>query len=288
MAPFNNQPALMRLLAQRFPAVDTAGFHYEPITGLSSESWRIRFGENVWLARPQTPEGTTLGTCRQREYRLLRQMSEHRLAPAPLLCRDGWLIVAWQKGVILSRETFAQCLDDGRVARLLCRLHRLPRAGYHLALSAQLARHWQHMDARRRTPALLRLHRYFQHAPQPAMLAYAPLHLDVHAENVLMTPAQHLMLIDWEYAADGDIALELAFLMRSNALDDAQQQRLLETYQQQRPGLALAALTRSVRQWLPWVDYLILMWFEVRWHQTGQTCFLSGATLSRCRLGLAS
>ena len=37
----------------------------------------------------------------------------------------------------------------------------------------------------------------------------SPLHMDVHAGN-LVHSASGLKLIDWEYAGDGDIALELA------------------------------------------------------------------------------
>lgn len=286
MVPSNNQAALTRLLAQRFPAVDTAGFYYEPVAGLSSASWRIRCGDSVWLARPQTRDGAELGTRRQREYQRLRHMSAHQLAPRPLINRDGWLVVEWLEGHPASAQDFIRLIDEGALARLLCRLHQLPPCGYRWALPALLAQHWQSMDARRRTPGLLRWHRHFQRRRQPAMLAYAPLHLDVHAANLLLTPTRGPMLIDWEYAADGDIAMELAFLIRGNVLSGAQQQRLLQTYQQQRPGFTLTALTHSVAQWLPWVDYLILMWFEVRWRQTGDGYFLAQANASRRRLGL--
>ncbi|WP_257896521.1 phosphotransferase, partial [Enterobacter chuandaensis] len=43
--------------------------------------------------------------------------------------------------------------------------------------------------------------------PQPIRLS--PLHMDVHAGNIVHTP-EGGRLIDWEYAGDGDVALELA------------------------------------------------------------------------------
>lgn len=142
------------------------------------------------------------------------------------------------------------------------------------------------MDPRRRSPALLRWHHHFQRIAQPDTLAWAPLHLDVHCENVLVTPQGSLLLIDWEYASDGDIGLELALLVRSNGLEGESQRRFLLAYQQLRPGFSLQALHLSVEQWLPWADYLILMWCEVCWHQTGQAAFLAAGTASRRHLGL--
>lgn len=44
----------------------------------------------------------------------------------------------------------------------------------------------------------------------------------------------------------------------------------------------IARLQAQVRRWLPWVDYLMLLWFEVRWQQSGDVEFLRwGAALRR-------
>ncbi|MGK2889158.1 MAG: phosphotransferase [Candidatus Malihini olakiniferum] len=85
----------------------------------------------------------------------------------------------------------------------------------------------------------------------PDTLAWAPLHLDVHSENVLVTLQGSLLLIDWKYAADGDIVLKSALLIQQNGLEGNSRQRFLQAYQQRRPGFSLNALRRSVRQWLP-------------------------------------
>lgn len=44
---------------------------------------------------------------------------------------------------------------------------------------------------------------------EPLPLRLAPLHMDVHAGNPVHS-RDGLRLIDWEYAGDGDIAMELA------------------------------------------------------------------------------
>ncbi len=52
-------------------------------------------------------------------------------------------------------------------------------------------------------------------AREPRPLSLSPLHMDVHAGN-LVHSASGLKLIDWEYAGDGDIALELAAVWVEN------------------------------------------------------------------------
>ncbi|MCV9877706.1 thiamine kinase [Brenneria izbisi] len=285
MKAFNSKQQLTELVRHYFPAVDTAGFHFEPISGLSSESWRISGPDIEWLARPQSTWGRQTGTDRQREFHLLRQMGAVGLAPRPLLWRRGWLIIEWVPGRIATADEFADLLANGALASILSRIHQQPCSGCPLELRALFARHWQQMDARRRSPALLRLHQHFQRSPWPTPLAYAPLHLDVHAENLLITE-QGVMLIDWEYASDGDIAFEMAFIFRANQMDTPAQLDFLATYQRYRPGLSARRLYRHVMQWLPWVDYLVLMWFEVRWRQTRQDRFLRALPALRRQLGL--
>lgn len=51
--------------------------------------------------------------------------------------------------------------------------------------------------------------------------------MDIHPGN-LITSAAGLLLIDWEYAADGDVALDIAALFRSNGWASVQQQCFLQ------------------------------------------------------------
>lgn len=286
MVPSNSKLALERLLAQQFPAVNTADFQYDTVNGSGRGCWRVLAGDRLLLARPQTVEAAQLGVQRQREYRLLRQLSVHHLAPKPVIYRDGWLIVEWASGYTACALEFTHVVENGALAQVLRQLHCQPCSGYRLDLPIRFARHWQHMDPRRRTPALLRWHHHFQRVAAPDTLAWAPLHLDVHSENVVVTPQGSLLLIDWEYAADGDIGLELALLIRGNGLEDESRRCFLRAYQQQRPGFSLNALNQSVEQWLPWADYLMLMWCEVCWHLTGKRAFLAAGSASRGYLGL--
>jgi thiamine kinase len=88
--------------------------------------------------------------------------------------------------------------------------------------------------------------------------------MDVHAGN-LIADEKGLHLIDWEYAADGDVALELAALC---AADPEQASRWLEAYAQA-ACLSPAALARQVARWQPWLRLLMASWYQLRAEQSG-------------------
>ncbi|KAA9001403.1 phosphotransferase [Affinibrenneria salicis] len=270
----------------RLPAVNTAGCTFSLVGGLSGESWRIQGAGIDWLARPNSRVQALSGGCRRREFAVLRRMNACGLAPRPVCLDAHWLLVNWTAGPVATEADFLRVLSDGSLAGKLRQLHGCRRYGYPLDLRAQLARYWQRVDRRRLSPAWLALHRHFQRAPLPACLHLAPLHLDIHAGN-LVSDAQDMMLIDWEYAADGDIALELAALVAGNRLGPAQRHRLFCDYARPGQGYTPAQLARFCAQWLPWVEYLMVMWYEVRWRLTRQPALLQAAAPLRRAFGLS-
>ncbi|SLM63679.1 Thiamine kinase @ Adenosylcobinamide kinase [Dickeya aquatica] len=258
------------MLQQVFPAVVSGGFKLQPLGGLSNQSWRIDCEAGNWLARGETAQGRQMGIARQREFRVLRHLQG--IVPRALCWRDGWLLVEWLSGEVLNRVQFFAWLHDGGLATRLAELHHRPRYGYPLPLTRLLEQHWQNMAPGRRTPKLRRAYQRITTRRLPAPLHIAPLHLDVHAGNLVAT-ASGYRLIDWEYAADGDIALELALLFRSAGLSRQQQQDFLHHYCACWPGLTPARLLRHVIGWYDVVDYLVLMWCEVRWQQSGEEIY---------------
>ncbi|OSM99452.1 MULTISPECIES: phosphotransferase [Lonsdalea] len=278
------QSALLALLKRQKPA-STAGFCLSEVRGLSAESWRVHTPEGDWLARKQSRDVAQLGGDRRREFRVLRQLSVCGLAPKPIGLCGQWLLVEWLDGSVATESQFADLVRNGELAARLAVLHHQPRYGFPLPLKALLARHWQTMSPDRRVPKLLHHLKSWLSRPLPPASILAPLHLDVHPDN-LVHHSQNWRLIDWEYAADGDIALELAALFRANALAPERQQRFLADYCRQWPGMSPRLLSVRIQQWLPWVDFLMLMWYEVRWQQTRQTTFLQAATPLRLKLGL--
>lgn len=279
MAPLHTEAALRTLIENELPAVKTAGCRFSPVQGLTGESWRIE-GEGVQLlARRQSREKSALGVSRRREARVLRR-SGKGIGPQVLAQNNQWIILQWLDGDVVTEATFSRLNEHGDLAALMAGLHRQPPSGYPLDLHQQFARYWQQLDRRRVTPAWLRLHQRFQHRRTPTPLKLAPLHMDIHPGNAIAR-GESLRLIDWEYAADGDIALDIAALFCGNAWSPARRLRFLQHYA--RIGYAdLPLLSAQVQRWLPWVDYLMLLWFEVRWQQTGDPEFLRwGAVLHR-------
>jgi beta-N-acetylhexosaminidase len=83
--------------------------------------------------------------------------------------------------------------------------------------------------------------------------------MDVHAGNIVHTSGG-ARLIDWEYAGDGDVALELAAVWTES---DAARLTLIREYARV-AHIDADALARQVRRWRPWVIMLMAGWFEMR------------------------
>lgn len=299
MARLSVDPSLYALIESINPSADItpddfikADWHISPVSGLTGESWRISYPSNSaanidWLAREQSVQKTQLGVDRRRERKLLRHVAGHHLAPIIIAADQHWLVVDWLEGDVVTQAQFIELSNNGQLAQLLTRLHHLPASGYRLDLRAQLSRYAGQIDAKRRSPGWLRLHQFFLRRSQPQPLKLAPLHMDIHPGNLLAT-SSGLKLIDWEYAADGDIALEIAALFRGNDWSVPQQQAFLQLYCANEQGYPdIERLSRQIQRWVPWVDYLMLMWFEVRWQQTQDNEFLQWAAPLRRRFNLS-
>jgi len=263
------QSELQQLIEKHYPAVKTAGFRLLPVAGLTGESWKICSPAGDLLARHQSFDKRIAGADRRRESAILRHVARQKSGPCVRLYSPPWLIVDWIEGTPPTEQTFAMPATQQALSRTLVRLHQLPPSGYRLDLQHQFARYWQHIDRRRLTPRWLRLHRKMMSQTQPAPLKLALVHMDIHAGNVLHTP-DGLRLIDWEYAADADVALELAAIVRGNGWSTPQQHVFLREYINAGGYQDISLLQQQVNRWIPWVDYLMLMWFEVRWQQTGE------------------
>lgn len=289
-------PALGRLIAQQFPAAKSAGSFF-PLTGLTGQTGKVVIGDKILLARHQHPENTIPGVDRQREYHILRKLSGSGLGPAVYGFADRWLLLGWQPGEVLNPQQFLQQLDA--LVPLVARLHTQPLSGYRLSLLRLLELYWLMSRPARRHCGWLRALRRLQRQGEPKPLRLALLHMDIHAGNVLssrqldgrqtaskgdemlpkveagnVTVGQQLRLIDWEYAGDGDVALELAAIVAGNGLNGQQQAQLTAAYAASQQ-LAPAVLARQMQRWQPWLKLLMASWYELRWQQTQEETFFT-------------
>ncbi len=94
--------------------------------------------------------------------------------------------------------------------------------------------------------------------------------MDIHAGNLVHT-TDGIRLIDWEYAGDGDIAMELAAVWSE---DGDARHRLVMAYAAM-AQIEPVLLWRQVLRWRPWVLMLMAGWYECRWQQTGDRQFIT-------------
>ncbi len=130
-------------------------------------------------------------------------------------------------------NVFAGYQPTGRLADYL---HQQPRFGWRITLLPLLELYWQQVIARRTVGSLRMLKRLRKRGTTAFTLS--PLHMDVHAGN-LVHSASGLKLIDWEYAGDGDIALELAAVWVENT---EQHRQLVNDYADSREDLSGAIM----------------------------------------------
>lgn len=253
--------ALQTLIEQQQPAASAAGSFY-PLNGLTGLSGKVVCGQQQWLAR-RIPQQPIPFISRRREWHLLRGLTASGLVPRALAINHRWLLLEWLPGDPLPEAEFLARQTE--LLALLTRLHHQPLSGYRLRLLPLLQHYWQ--QCRERHPRWLRRLRRLTRQGEPAPLRLGLLHMDIHAGNLLVQPAG-LRLIDWEYAADGDVALELAAIISGNGLNQAQSAALLTEYaavNQLDPDI----LQRQVRRWQPWLRLLMASWYQLRWEQSG-------------------
>lgn len=209
------------------------------------------------------------GVDRQREYRLLRKLVASGLTPRVYGRNAHWLLMAWQPGEVLPPEQWDRWVEP--LVNETYRLHRQPLSGYPIQVLPLLMSYWQRSLPARRQIHWLRALKRCQRQGEPKPLRTAVLHMDIHCGNLIANDGR-LRLIDWEYAGDGDVALELAAIMTGNRLNTHQQQHLIARYAKLQQ-FDYDALQRQIDRWLPWLDLLATSWYELRWQQSGEHQF---------------
>lgn len=160
--------------------------------------------------------------------------------------------------------------DTRPLADLLNRLHHQPLFGWRIALLPLLEGYWQTCSPSRRTVLWLKQLQKMRRQGEPRPLRLAPLHMDIHAGN-LVHSERGLRLIDWEYAGDGDVAMELASVW----MQTQSQRSVLVAEYAKRATINPDLLSRHVLRWRPWILMLMAGWYECRWQQTGEHQFIT-------------
>lgn len=231
--------------------------------GLGGASCIIERGDHRLVLR-QHHDAAAPASHFHRQFRALKRLPAD-LAPQPHLFIRDWMAVAFIAGEIKS-----ELPDTPALTAMLYHLHRQPRLGWRVTLLPLLDHYWQQAAPGRRTPYWLAQLKRLRRAGEPQALRLAPLHMDVHAGNIVHTTAGE-KLIDWEYAGDGDVALELAAVWMP---DEASREQLITAYARN-ANINTLTLARQVARWRPWVLMLMAGWFEMRLQQTDDKQFIA-------------
>lgn len=261
MQSSNSKLTRAEVLARYLPGYQPAAA--QTLQGLSGGGCLIVGDEHRLVLREQRASALSHAQF-LRQYRAQQKLSGS-LAARAHFCAAGWMVVDYLPGVVKTHLP-----EAGDLARVLNKLHHQPRFGWRVLLLPLLEQYWQMCDPGRRSPGWLRVLKRLTVLGEPQPLRLSPLHMDIHAGN-LVHGSDGIRLIDWEYAGDGDIALELAAVWSE---DDKARHRLVTAYAGMakiEPGL----LWRQVMRWRPWVLMLMAGWYEYRWQQTGDKQFIT-------------
>ncbi len=250
-------PSLLKLLRHYQPADVTAGC-FLPQPGLSDNTLKIMLPSATLIARQQ-PRVAMPFVNRCREYRLLKKLAASGAVAGPLACNKHWLLLAWQPGEPVDAQHFSQ--HSREVCETLSALHHQPLTGYPVRVTTLLERYWQ--LCQHRSQRWLQSWQRLLSRGEPAPLRLAPVHMDIHAGNVLFD-GQGCRFIDWEYAADGDIALDLTVICLNDPPHEAE---WISTYARI-ARLDTLLLARQVARWKPWLKLLMACWYQLRAEQT--------------------
>lgn len=278
----NNLPhSLLNALQALFPATALSAWTITPLAGLGGGSYRLQYDEIDWVARHYHADKAALFVTVKKEYTVLTQLKNTELTSKIAHQYGRWLFLYWQQGVHLThQQLFSTYLAP--LAEKMATLHQQPPFGYPLDLKRQLRVHWYHIDRKRLTPKWLRLQQRFLRQPANKVIKYAPAHMDLHPDNILLSPSG-IKFIDWEYAADSDIADSLMAFFAINQLDNQQQTDFLRYYclyhyhqksSESRLYYSIEQLKQRILSRKPFILYMMLMWYEVRWHQTKDNTYL--------------
>lgn len=226
------------------------------VQGLTNSAYRLQLRGTRYFYRQGIARPETLFIDRQQERQALRIAADAGLLPRiHYHSADGQqLVLAWCDEPAWSMAAFSS--DEGitRLGALAAWVHALPASLKQLTLSDYLQRFTASLPS---LPAELlsridHLQAMLQALP-PTRAVFC--HNDINPANLL---GKKPWLIDWEYAAMGDPAFELAGICRAGQLSDEQLRQLVSVYQTAGGDCAAERVVKM----LPVVDMISLLWCE--------------------------
>lgn len=213
-----------------------------------------------YVLRTQSQRATDYGVNYQQEVQLLCYIAPLGIAPTPIYTDENASLLAWIDGEVPT--AFRPDLLR-KLAETMAKLHAtslqgvrsLPKsAKFDLAERCQFL--WDKLSPEKQHALP------FSPPFQPITpFRHALCHHDVHLGN-LVEQGDRLFLIDWEYAAISDPALDLALFLHANRLSEGDQQLFLRCYFADFPQ-DLTPCINKIAEYQPTVQILSDLWYAI-------------------------
>ncbi|WP_226893909.1 phosphotransferase [Proteus sp. FME41] len=273
--------SLLNALQALFPAMALSKWKVAALEGSGGGAFRVQYADIDWVARYYGDEKKALYVHGRKEYVILKQLAGSNLSPKVAARYKEWFFLYWLPGKHLTHQSlFSTYLKP--LAEKIATLHQQTPLGFPLNLNHELSVYWQGIDKKRLSARWLGLQQYFLRQPRCNLIKYAPAHMDLHVENILLGNSG-IKFIDWEYAADIDTADSLMTFFATNQLNEIQQNTFLDYYcsyhchytqSKEISFYSIEELRERILSREPFIFYMMLMWYEVRWQQTKDESFL--------------
>ncbi len=215
--------------------------------GITNLNYRVEVGGETYIVRVPGRDSTHLSIDRGREHTCTAAAHEAGVAPAVVafLEESGVLITRFIRGRGLTEEEMRHPATLRQVAEALRRYHGGPPFPGTFS-PFQTVREYLSVAASRGAPLPERIDWMLAQADQleaalgaPGVLR--PCHNDLLTANFL-DDGERLWIIDWEYAAMGDIFFDLGNFAVHHQLSDVEEKTLLVGYFGRLPPNAIARL----------------------------------------------
>lgn len=256
MTPAADAQLALDALCTRIPAWrDSSALTLTPLSGgITNHNYRVDKGGKSYVLRLPGVDTALLGIDRAVEVAATRAAAAIGLAPevVAFLEPQGYLVTRWVDGRALAPEEIREPPVLRAVGEALARLHRLaplraPFSPFQVVRAYDRFAHARGAAAfPENYPELLAGLSRVERALAARPVRAAPCHNDLLTANFLLG-TRGLVLIDWEYAGQGDPLFDLANVAAHHDFDEAQLELLLASYVNAAPDAHQRARVRLLR-----------------------------------------
>ncbi|USH01261.1 phosphotransferase [Grimontia kaedaensis] len=230
--------------------------------GLSNRCMKLTAnegGQYVW--RPEAASTKAFGLSRDNEFEALTLASTAGLTVQPVKRYPEGLLNPWIEG-----ETMTEASLD-IAATLQVKVHELPPLSNTFDPFDKGLVYYSNLSASSLNDSLNAVHEHFQTHRFTSGLPLTTCHYDLGYYNFIRQNDGEVKVIDWEYAALGDPAMDLVMTSLANGLD---LETLVNRYCQIRRIDSVADWLDACRKWQPVAAYLSVLWFALGYELYGE------------------